>query len=78
MNTSRGKVVDEEALKYALHHEIISGAALDVFVEEPPTDPELLALPNLIVTPHIGGNALEAVEAMGRKAIEHLVYFFQN
>jgi lactate dehydrogenase-like 2-hydroxyacid dehydrogenase len=36
-----------------------------VFSEKPPTDKEFLSLPNLMVTPHIGGNALEAVDAMG-------------
>ena len=78
VNTCRGKVVDQKALKNALSQKIIAGAALDVFVEEPPTDVEFLSLPNLMVTPHIGGNAREAVEAMGRSAIDHLVAFFKN
>jgi len=78
INTSRGKVVDQEALKKALMQEDICGAALDVFVEEPPADKDFLSLPNLMVTPHIGGNALEGVEAMGRAAIQHLVLFFKN
>ena len=51
---------------------------MSIFFEEPPTDIELLSLPRLIVTPHIGGNAREAVEAMGRSAINHLVSFFHN
>jgi phosphoglycerate dehydrogenase-like enzyme len=78
INTSRGKVVDQEALKKALTENIIAGAALDVFEEEPPTDKDFLSLPNLMVTPHIGGNSLEGVEAMGRAAIKHLVLFFDN
>ena len=78
INTSRGGVVDQEALKNALHQRIVAGAALDVFLEEPPTDEEFLSLPNLMVTPHIGGNASEAIEAMGRSAIDHLVLFFQD
>ena len=78
INTSRGDVVDQEALKTALLRGDIAGAALDVFVEEPPSDEEFLSLPNLMVTPHIGGNAKEAVEAMGRSAIEHLVSFFKS
>jgi len=76
VNTCRGEVVDQEALKNALSQRIIARAALDVFVEEPPTDVEFLSLPNLMVTPHIGGNAREAVEAMGRSAIGHLIAFF--
>lgn len=76
INTARGGIVDEEALKAALQGGIIAGAALDVYLEEPPIDKELLGLPNLICTPHIGGNAEEAVLAMGRSAIVHLRGFF--
>jgi len=54
---------------------MIAGAAIDVYTQEPPTDLELLSLPNLISTPHTGGNSLEAVLAMGYSAIEHLVQF---
>ena len=78
VNTCRGEVIDQKALKNALGQRVIKGAALDVFIEEPPTDVEFLSLPNLIVTPHIGGNAKEAVEAMGHSAINHLVTFFKN
>jgi len=78
INTSRGQVVDQEALKNALMQRNISGAALDVFAEEPPIDEDFLSLPNLMVTPHIGGNSIEGVEAMGRAAIQHLVLFFKN
>ena len=77
VNTCRGEVVDQKALKNALDQNIIAGAALDVFAEEPPTDKEFLSLPNLMVTPHIGGNALEAVDAMGSSAIDHLISFFE-
>ena len=78
INTCRGEVVDQAALKNALNQRIIAGAALDVFVEEPPTDIEFLSLSNLMATPHIGGNTEEAVEAMGRSAIGHLISFFKN
>ena len=78
VNTCRGKVVNQKTLESALSKSVIAGAALDVFIEEPPTDTEFLSLPNLMVTPHIGGNAREAVEAMGRSAINHLVSFFNK
>ncbi len=78
INLSRGEIVDQEALKGALQKRIIAGAALDVFAEEPLQDRQLLSLPNLIVTPHIGGNAQEAVLAMGRAAIEQLQQYRIN
>jgi D-3-phosphoglycerate dehydrogenase len=78
INTSRGEVVNQEALKKALKQNGIGGAALDVFAEEPPTDREFLSLPNLMVTPHIGGNTQEAVYAMGKSAINHLISFFNK
>jgi phosphoglycerate dehydrogenase-like enzyme len=77
INTSRGKVVDQSALKRALQTGIIAGAAMDVYEDEPPQDLEFLQLPNLICTPHISGNSFEAVVAMGRSAISHLDAFFK-
>jgi len=76
VNTSRGRVVHQEDLHQALVAGEIAGAGLDVFYEEPPTDIEFLQLSNLMVTPHIGGNAKEAVEAMGKAAIQNLVEYF--
>ena len=51
---------------------------MDVFENEPPTDKKLLNLTNLVMTPHIGGNAHEAVMAMGMSAIDHLANYFQG
>ena len=78
INNSRGPVVNQKALKNTLQQNIIAGAALDVFESEPPDDLEFLDLPNLMVTPHIGGSANEAILAMGRSAISHLKRHFQN
>ena len=60
------------ALKAALKEGRLGAAALDVFAAEPPEDTELLNLPNVIVTPHLGGSAEEAILAMGRAAIDGL------
>ena len=76
INNSRGLVVSQKALSKALQDNIIAGAALDVFETEPPVDSTFLALPNLMVTPHIGGSADEAILAMGRSAIRHLKEYF--
>lgn len=76
INTCRGNVVDESALKAALLNKRIAGAALDVYAHEPPSDREFLSLNTLFCTPHIGGNALEAVLAMGNSAIAHLEQFY--
>lgn len=62
INTSRGEVIDEEALYDALSNRKIAGAALDVFETEPPTNNKLLKLPNVICTPHIGAQTYEAQE----------------
>jgi D-3-phosphoglycerate dehydrogenase len=75
INTARGGIVNEVELNLALKEGLIAGAALDVYETEPPIDIELLKLPNLICTPHTGGNSYEAVVAMGLSAIEHLLSY---
>ncbi len=76
INTARGGIVVENDLKNYLQKFLnddlsytLCGSALDVFSMEPNEDSELLNLKNLYCTPHIGGNAFEAVLSMGRSAI---------
>ena len=72
INTARGGLVDEVALKAMLIDGRLAGAGFDVFATEPPQDAELLGLPTFLATPHIGGSSEEAVLAMGRAAIRGL------
>jgi D-3-phosphoglycerate dehydrogenase len=76
VNTSRGEVLDENALVNALKSGSIRGAALDVFAMEPPTNKELLSLDNIVFTPHIGGQTLEAQASaatiIAQKIVDHL------
>ena len=69
INTARGRLVDELALKKMLIEKKIKAAAFDVFTEEPPKDVDLINIPNFFSTPHIGGSANEAILAMGMAAI---------
>ena len=70
VNTSRGGVVDEQALAQALNEHRIGGAALDVFEKEPPSG-AIMSAPNTVLTPHIGGQTEEAqtsaIVAIGEK-----------
>ena len=71
INLSRGFVVDTQALRDAIVSGHLSGAAIDVFPKEPKSrgdkfDSELIGLPNVILTPHIGGSTLEAQESIGQ------------
>jgi glyoxylate reductase len=73
INTSRGAVVDEDALVAALKQGHLWGAGLDVFEQEPQVHPELLDLPNVTLLPHIGSATQATRQAMGDRAIENLL-----
>ncbi|MFM9828503.1 MAG: 2-hydroxyacid dehydrogenase [Sphingomonas sp.] len=72
INTSRGGIVDEEALIDALEGGRLAGAGLDVWRHEPQIDPRLLALPNVVMTPHMGSATFEGRMAAGDKVIANI------
>jgi D-3-phosphoglycerate dehydrogenase len=72
INSARGGIINETDLLEALEQGMIRGAALDSYVEEPLSNSKIYTHPQIITTPHIGGNAAEAVLAMGLTAISNL------
>jgi D-3-phosphoglycerate dehydrogenase len=78
VNTARGGLIDEQALYQALTSGLIAGAALDVFVDEPPAGSPLLELENVVLTPHIGAHTKEAIERMGVVAAMNVVQTLQG
>ena len=72
INASRGGIVDEEALVDALEAGRLAGAGLDVWQHEPAIDPRLLALPNVVMTPHMGSATFEGRMATGEKVIRNI------
>ena len=73
VNTSRGGVINEEALDLALENKHLAGAALDVFNNEPQPAIKLLMNPNLSMTPHIGAATIEAQERIGLELANHII-----
>ena len=75
INTSRGELIDEEALIAALEERRIAGAGLDVYAREPMVDPRLLALPNVILIPHLGSATTEGRGAAGLRIIANIRFW---
>ncbi len=84
INTARGGLVDEAALAQALREGWIAGAGFDVLSKEPPADghpllaPELLALPNFLLTPHVAWASRPAMQALAEQLIDNIEAFVRG
>jgi glyoxylate reductase len=72
INSSRGELIDEVALMDALESGRIAGAGLDVYTHEPAVDPRLLAIPNVVLLPHLGSATFEGRGASGERVIANI------
>jgi glyoxylate reductase len=73
INTSRGPVIDEAALAWALGQHLLAGAALDVYEHEPAVHPDLVALENVLLVPHLGSGTTETRTAMANLAVDNVI-----
>lgn len=78
INIARGGIVDDAALAKALHEKRIAAAGLDVFEGEPKVHPDLLTVPNVVLTPHIASATLPTRLAMANLAADNLIGFLVN
>lgn len=78
INTSRGEIIDEDALYDALKEKRIAGAALDVFEKEPATGNKLTTLPNVVCTPHVGAQTKEAQSLAANIIAEKIIMILRG
>ena len=78
INCSRGGIIEDQALYDALVEGKVSGAALDVFSEEPPMDWKIIKLENVICSPHIGAATREAQARVGAEVVEKIIEFSEK
>ena len=78
VNTSRGPVIDEAALIRALKDKKIAGAGLDVYEHEPQVSPELTAMPNVVLTPHLGSAVLALREGMAHVVVDNTIALIEG
>ena len=73
INTARGPIVDEASLAWALQHHLLSGAALDVYENEPAVHADLLGLENVLLVPHLASGTMETRTAMADLAVDNVL-----
>ena len=78
VNIARGGIVDDAALAKALRDKTIAAAGLDVFEGEPKVHPDLLTVPNVVLTPHIASATVPTRMAMANLAVDNLIGFFKD
>jgi gluconate 2-dehydrogenase len=78
VNIARGGIVDDAALAQALRDKRIAAAGLDVFEGEPKVHPDLLTVPNVVLTPHIASSSVPTRKAMAKLAADNLIEFFSK
>jgi gluconate 2-dehydrogenase len=76
INIARGGIVDDAALAVALRNKQIAAAGLDVFEGEPKVHPDLLTVPNVVLTPHIASASIPTRLAMANLAADNLISYF--
>ena len=78
INDARGGIIDENALIEGLKSGKIAFAGIDVYLDEPTPNRELLKMPNVSLTPHVGGSTVEAQNRIGMELADKIIAFFNK